>query len=98
MKFFDGYNNIRCNYEEFQLIKHYLNDDGWTWLKENRTPLGEWNEESLLSYCPSDLALVSVSREAKKLNPYYLDEIHYIIPDKDAKEIIREIKLHELGI
>ncbi len=94
MKFFDGYNNFRCNYEEFQQIKHYLNDDGWTWLNEN------WNEKKglPLNYCPSDLALISNSREAKRLNAYYLDEIDYISPDKDVKEIIREIRLKELGI
>jgi hypothetical protein len=90
MIFFNDYNNFRCNYDEFQLIKHYLDDDGWTWLNEERG--------SLLNYCPSDLALISNSREVKKLNPYYLDEIDFIIPDKDVKEIIREIKLNELGI
>ncbi len=92
MIFFNDYNNFRCNYEEFQLIKHYLDDDGWTWLNEEKG--------SILNYCPSDLALIatSVSKEIKKLDPYYLDEIDFIIPDKDVKEIIREIKLNELGI
>ena len=82
MEFFIGYNNIRCNHDEFQFIKKYLWEDGWSWYSN-----------------PDDLALISVrDKDDKLIIPFYLDEIGYIEPDKDVKEIIREIKLKELGI
>jgi hypothetical protein len=87
MEFFKGYNNIRCNHDEFEFIKEYLWKDGWRWYSDTD------------DYNPDDLALISIKdRESKKILPYFLDEIEYIEPDKDVKEIIREIKLNELGI
>lgn len=87
MEFFIGYNNIRCNQDEFQFIKKYLWEDGWSWYS---------NPDD---YNPDDLALISVrDKDDKLIIPFYLDEIGYIEPDKDVKEIIREIKLKELGI
>jgi hypothetical protein len=87
MEFFKRYNNIRCNHDEFEFIKEYLWKDGWRWYSDTD------------DYNPDDLALISIKdRESKKILPYFLDEIEYIEPDKDVKEIIREIKLNELGI
>ena len=87
MEFFKGYNNIRCNHDEFEFIKEYLWKDGWRWYSKPD------------NYNPDDLVLISIKdRESKKILPYFLDEIEYIEPDKDVKEIIREIKLKELGI
>jgi hypothetical protein len=87
MEFFIGYNNIRCNHDEFQFIKKYLWEDGWSWYS---------NPDD---YNPDDLALISVrDKDNKHIIPYYLDEIEYLVWEKDVKEIIREIKLKELGI
>ena len=87
MEFFKEYNNIRCNHDEFQFIKGYLWKDGWRWYS---------NPDD---YNPDDLALISVRDEDNKLIiPYFLDEIEYLVWDKDVKDIIREIKLNELGI
>ena len=91
MEFFKGYNNIRCNHDEFEFIKEYLWKDGWRWYSSVSKKPDNYN--------PDDLALISIKdRESKKILPYFLDEIEYIEPDKDVKEIIREIKLKELGI
>ena len=82
MEFFKEYNNIRCNHDEFEILKGYLWKDGWRWYSN-----------------PDDLALISVrDKDNKLIIPFFLDEIGYILPDKDVKEIIREIKLKELGI
>lgn len=101
MEFFKGYNNIRCNHDEFEFIKEYLWKDDWSW----------YNHPD--DYNPDDLALISIKGTIsdKKIIPVYLDEIEIfhrisyiqqlfqeILPDKDVKEIIREIKLKELGI
>lgn len=88
MEFFKGYNNIRCNHDEFKILKGYLWKDGWSWYS---------NPDD---YNPKDLALISIRGTVsdKKIIPFFLDEIEYIEPDKDVKEIIREIKLKELGI
>ena len=99
MEFFKGYNNIRCNHDEFEILKGYLCKDGWSWYS---------NPDD---YNPQDLALISIrginygnndvegpTVSDKKIIPFFLDEIEYIEPDKDVKEIIREIKLNELGI
>ena len=88
MEFFKGYNNIRCNHDEFEFIKEYLWKDGWSWYS---------NPDD---YNPKDLALISIRDTVsdKNIIPFFLDEIEYIEPDKDVKEIIREIKLKELGI
>ena len=87
MEFFNGYNNIRCDHDEFQFIKEYLWKDGWRWYS---------NPDD---YNPDDLALISVrDKDNKHIIPYFLDEIEYIVWAKDVKDIIREIKLKELGI
>ena len=87
MEFFKEYNNIRCNHDEFEILKGYLWKDGWRWYS---------NPDD---YNPDDLALISVRDEDNKLIiPYFLDEIEYLVWDKDVKDIIREIKLNELGI
>ena len=88
MEFFKEYNNIRCNHDEFEILKGYLWKDGWMWYS---------NPDD---YNPEDLALISIRGPIsdKKIIPFFLDEIEYILPDKDVKEIIREIKLKELGI
>lgn len=88
MEFFIGYNNIRCNHAEFEFIKKYLWEDGWSWYS---------NPDD---YNPDDLALISKrgNRKNKHIIPYFLDEIEYIEPDKDVKDIIREIKLKEIGL
>ena len=87
MEFFKGYNNLRCNHEEFKILKGYLWKDGWSWYS---------NPDD---YNPDDLALISVrDKDNKLIIPYFLDEIEYLVWDKDVKEIIREIKLKELGI
>jgi len=87
MEFFKDYNNIRCDHDEFEFIKEYLWKDGWSWYS---------NPDD---YNPDDLALISrKARKSKHILPYFLDEIEYIESDKDVKEIIREIKLNELGI
>ena len=87
MEFFKDYNNIRCNHDEFEFIKEYLWKDGWSWYS---------NPDD---YNPQDLALISITYVSyQKIIPFFLDEIEYILPDKDVKEIIREIKLKELGI
>lgn len=87
MEFFNGYNNIRCDHDEFQFIKEYLWRDGWRWYS---------NPDD---YNPDDLALISVrDKDNKLIIPYFLDEIEYIVWAKDVKDIIREIKLKELGI
>ena len=87
MEFFNGYNNIRCDHDEFQFIKEYLWKDGWSWYSDPD------------DYNPYDLALISVrDKDNKLIIPYFLDEIEYIVWAKDVKDIIREIKLKELGI
>jgi hypothetical protein len=87
MEFFKEYNNIRCNHDEFEILKGYLWKDGWRWYS---------NPDD---YNPEDLALISVrDKDNKLIIPFFLNEIEYILPDKDVKEIIREIKLKELGI
>ena len=87
MEFFNGYNNIRCDHDEFQFIKEYLWKDGWRWYS---------NPDD---YNPDDLALISVrDKDNKLIIPYFLDEIEYIVWAKDVKDIIREIKLKKLGI
>ena len=93
MEFFKEYNNIRCNHEEFQFIKEYLWKDGWRWYS------GIWKSIHPDDYNPDDLALISVrDKDNKLIIPYFLDEIEYIVWEKDVKDIIREIKLNELGI
>ncbi len=87
MEFFKGYNNLRCNHEEFKILKEYLWKDGWRWYSDPD------------DYNPDDLALISVrDKDNKLIIPYFLDEIEYIVWAKDVKDIIREIKLKELGI
>lgn len=87
MDFFKGYNNLRCNHDEFKILKGYLWKDGWSWYS---------NPDD---YNPDDLALISVrDKDNKLIIPYFLDEIEYLVWDKDVKEMIREIKLKELGI
>ena len=91
MEFFKEYNNIRCNHEEFQFIKEYLWKDGWRWVFHVYSDPDDYN--------PEDLALISVrDKDDKRIIPYFLDEIEYLVWDKDVKDIIREIKLNELGI
>ena len=89
MEFFKEYNNIRCNHDEFEFIKEYLWKEGWAW----------YSNGSLLEYNPDDLALISVrDKDNKLIIPYFLDEMEYLVWAKDVKDIIREIKLNELGI
>ena len=87
MEFFNVYNNIRCDHDEFQFIKEYLWKDGWRWYSDPD------------DYNPYDLALISVrDKDNKLIIPYFLDEMEYLVWAKDVKDIIREIKLNELGI
>lgn len=89
MMFFDGYNDMRCDVKEFEFIKTHLDKEGWSWYMYG----------SLLTHTPKNLALIEIkSAEDKTLIPYFLDEIDYLIWDKDAKEIIRDLKLKGLGI
>lgn len=29
--FFEDYNTLKCNYQEFQILKRRLHDAGWSW-------------------------------------------------------------------
>ena len=89
MTFFDDYNDMRCDVKEFEFIKSYLDKQGWSW----------YMHSSLLTHTPKNLALIGIkSLEDKTLIPYFIDELHYIIWDKDVKEVIRELKINDIGI
>ena len=95
MDFFKDYKNLKCNAEQFQIIKPYLIADGWDWYKD----------PSILKYeTPDDLVMIQPhykyddDKNHKFFIGYFEDELQYLTFDKDVKEIIREIKLIELGI
>ena len=92
--FFRDYISLRCNHQEFKILREYLHKAGWGWFDGH----GKKNK-SLFDYNPKDLALIYAKIECDKtIIPYFLDEIEYIDYDKDVTEIIRDIKLNELGI
>ena len=87
MMFFDGYNDMRCDVNDFEFIKTHLDKEGWSW----------YIHGSLLTHTPENLALIGIkSLEDKTLIPYFIDELHYIIWDKDVKEVIRDLKINKL--
>ena len=98
MKFFKDYKNLKCNYDQFQIIKPYLNADGWDWYNGDKFLYDE-SDETL-----DDLVMIQPhykyenDKNHKFFIPYYEDEIEYLTFEKDVKEIIREIKLIELGL
>ena len=92
--FFKDYTSLRCNHNEFKILRDYLDRAGWGWFENWGKP-----KKSVYDYNPDDLALISVKWECDKtIIPYFEDEIDYLDWDKDVKEILREIKLNELGI
>ena len=96
MEFFKDYSNLKCNAEQFEIIKPYLIEDGWDWYKD--PPI------SLKYETPDDLVMIqphfkySDYKNHKFFIGYFEDELQYLKFDKDVKEIIREIKLIELVI
>ena len=100
-KFFDDYETLKCNNQEFEILKNYIHQDGWSWF-DREFEKDETIITSLLEDTPKYLAAISVRyRESKTLIPYFDDEIEYIECDKEAKDLIREIrnkKLNQLGI
>ena len=36
IEFFKDYKNLKCNYEQFQIIKPYLITNGWDWYKNDK--------------------------------------------------------------
>lgn len=97
IEFFKDYSNLKCNYEQFEIIKPYLNADGWDWYKDDKFL---YNDNGT----PDDLVMIQPhykyedDKNHKFFIPYYEDEIEYLTFEKDVKEIIREIKLNDLGI
>ena len=87
---------IRCDFREFAIIRKYLHDAGWSWFGG----FGK-TDMSLLEEIPEGLVALEVKKDFKKaFIPYYEDEIEYIdfADALDAKELIRIIRLRELGI
>ena len=72
--------------------------DGWDWYKYDKFLYDESNEtiEDLVMIQPH--YKYDDDKNHKFFIPYYEDEIEYLTFEKDVKEIIREIKLIELGI
>ena len=89
MKFFTDYKNLKCNSNQFEIIKPYLYADGWMWYGDDKST-------------PEDLALIQPHHSYEKDNKnkffiaYYEDELEYLSYDKDVIEIIREIKINKL--
>jgi hypothetical protein len=98
IEFFKDYKNLKCNFEQLQIIKPYLIADGWDWYKNDSFLYDELNETL------DDLVMIQPhykyedDKNHKFFIPYYEDEIEYLTFEKDVKEIIREIKLIELGL
>ena len=98
IEFFKDYKNLKCNYDQFEIIKPYLIADGWDWYKYDKFLYDESNETI------DDLVMIQPhykyenDKNHKFFIPYYEDEIEYLTFEKDVKEIIREIKLIELGL
>ena len=93
--FFQGSSSIRCDAGEFAIIRKYLHDAGWSWFG------GFEQEKSLLEEIPEGLAAFGIMPNFEKsITPYYEDEIEYVNFDgaPDVKELIRIIRLRELGI
>lgn len=90
--FFRDYDSIRCNHQEFKILREYLHKAGFGWFDRD----GKKNK-SLFDYNPEDLALIQVKYD-KAIIPYFQDEMEYIVYDKDVTEIIRDIRINELGI
>jgi hypothetical protein len=87
MYFFKDYSTLRCNYEEFLIIQPYLTLDGWYF------DITEITLDLALIQCPP------ITKIKRELIFYYNHELKYFFgPSKEVKEIIREIKLNELGI
>jgi hypothetical protein len=99
-KFFVDYESLKCSNQEFEILKNYLHQDGWNWFE--RKFGREDIKVSLLEKTPRNLALIGVKDiNNKTLIPYYSDEIEYIEWDKEANDLIRDIrntKLNQLGI
>lgn len=92
--FFRDYISLRCNHQEFKILREYLHKAGFGWFDRD----GKKNK-SLFDYNPKDLALIYTKIECDKtIIPYFQDEIEYIYCDKDVTEIIRDIRINELGI
>jgi hypothetical protein len=100
MEFFKDYKNLKCNAEQFQIIKPHLIADGWDWYKDPSI----LKYETLIELLPDDLVMIQPhfkyndDKNHKYIISYFEDELQYLTFDKDVKEIIREIKLIELGI
>lgn len=95
--FFRDYISLRCNHEEFNIIRECLHKEGWGWFDDWGKP-----NKSLFDYNPEDLAMIQAKSGCdKSIIPYFNDELEYIDLDKnigDVKKIIRDIKLKDLGI
>jgi len=94
--FLQGSSLIRCDAAEFAIIRKYLHDAEWSWFGGFGGP-----SMSLLDKIPVGLAAFGVKKAfVKALIPYYEDEIEYVNFDAapDVKELIRIIRLRELGI
>ncbi len=92
--FFVDYETLKCNNQEFEILKSYIHQDGWTWFGEKMTLLE--------NKPPNNLAAIGFrDRDDKTLIPYFSDEIEYLDCDKQAKDLIIDIrnnKLNKLGI
>lgn len=94
--FFRDYISLRCDHEEFSIIREYLHKAGWGWFEGCDKP-----NKSLFDYNPEDLAMIQAKSGCDKaIIPYFNDELEYIDLDSigHVKKIIRDIKLKELGI
>lgn len=94
--FFRDYISLRCNHNDFNIIREYLHKDGWGWFDDWDKP-----NKSLFDYNPEDLAMIQIKPGCDKaIIPYFNDELKYIDFDSigDVKKLIRDIKLKELGI
>ena len=92
--FLQGSSLIRCDAAEFAIIRQYLHDVGWFWFGG----FGK-TDMSLLEEIPEGLAALGGNFKNAFI-PYYKDEIEYVNFDAapDVKELIRIIRLGELGI
>lgn len=101
--FFSDYESLKCNNQEFEILKGYIHQDGWGWFERDFGR--EISKTSLLEYTPKDLAIITIKYKDNKtlfwLSSEINDELKYLDWDKEAKDLIRDIrnmKLNKLGI
>ncbi len=93
MEFFNGYRDLKCDHAQFEILWPYLQAAGWDW-HGGTCSGGPIEELAMIQPAPTH----GNGKETKLFIGYFQDEIEFISFDKDAKDLIREIRLKELGI